>query len=233
MFTTKSIGIGTGLITGVAGLTVAVGYSTDLFDSKELSNPNTQINESSDRSVLHSISGKLKEEGFIVLNTTKNENSDWTTILTAYKLEKTNTFTGQEDKGSNVNEAYLQSKCAEILNNKADDISNYKLAKRWCVKEETINTILQKRGYTVLSAGEDKSNETNAWKKLVQELLKDNSKFAVAKLTQGPQKEDMNIKALKAGCQTLKTEETKTTSSDFETNIELTQSWCSVKGNVS
>ncbi|OAL10600.1 hypothetical protein A6V39_00850 [Candidatus Mycoplasma haematobovis] len=174
------------------------------------------------------IKGRLEEEKFTVL-TSSSALIDWTAVLNKYKQEQTNTFTGKADAGNNVNEDYLQSKCSKILNNKSDDTNNYKLAKRWCVKEETINAILQKRGYTVLSTTEAKSEEVPAWEANLKELQKDTNKFKAIKDNINKIQKSENITALKEGCNLLQTGTIKTTDGKFEENIKLASQWCSSK----
>lgn len=175
---------------------------------------------------LETIKGKLEAEKFTVL-TSSSTTDEWKAVLDKYKAEKTHTFTGKEDK--DVDEAYLKKECEKALSNKSDHTNNYKLAKRWCVKEESIDGILARRGYTLLDNSNEKQNENIAWNSNLKELQKDTSKFKAFKDKVGTTKENENVANLKAACKELNTKDTKTTDNKFNENIELATKWCSVK----
>ncbi|OAL10583.1 hypothetical protein A6V39_00765 [Candidatus Mycoplasma haematobovis] len=161
------------------------------------------------------IEDTLKKVGYQILD---NTTSELTKVLTAYKEipNKETVF------GEIANENGLLSKCQEIL--KQNDKKNYPLARRWCVKEETMDAMLKRNSYTPIGAsGQDGNNAK--WQAKVTLLKKD--KNNEMKLTLGTTND---VDVLEKACQALQITQSKThASDDFEEKYIKASKWCSEK----
>lgn len=169
------------------------------------------------------VKSKLLSEGFELAS-----NGDWKGLFEEHEKNnppKKNIF--KDEDGKEKNEAWLQAKCKEVLRKNHEDNDSYKLATQWCVKKETIKTILSKEGKkfrfldtTEGSEGKDK----DYWTKKIADLK--NNPEAINKLLTPKTKETITENDLKTKCKEM--ENVETISDDFNDKFELAKAWCSV-----
>ncbi|OAL10590.1 hypothetical protein A6V39_00800 [Candidatus Mycoplasma haematobovis] len=161
-------------------------------------------------------SERLTSEGFDV-NVT-----DWQTIFNAYNNNQ-NTHLFSLNNGEQKSKETLERKCQAALSERDAKDTTYKLAKRWCVKEEAVGVILGKLQLNVLKTETDEDNETHWSSKVerVKDILDVASKLGVLKTAD----ENTNITKIKQEC--AKIIKFKTTSAEFDEKFKLAKEWCS------
>ncbi|OAL10025.1 hypothetical protein A6V39_03870 [Candidatus Mycoplasma haematobovis] len=174
------------------------------------------------------IQGRLKEEGYVPLDTEKD--TGWNTILIAYKVAKSNTFvTGPQLQQQEIKD--LRDKCREALRQSSNNNENYLKARQWCVEERNISSILDKLGLRALQTEPKSGSSTNTddqnWETKATEYRDSTSKH---KITITPvNQEPVDKEKIKAACKTLNTTELKTTSDGFNDKLEQFKEWCAIK----
>lgn len=165
------------------------------------------------------VSKALEKEGFDV------NVENWGPILDAYNQLKDTSKTFKTRADETLTEKALQEKCKATLGGLSSNLINYRKARQWCVKEETIQNVLEKAKYKVLNTNQGDDKE---WNKLAEDLRDAKDSFPnIGKQMTG--NKDSDIAALKKGCTDLNISQLKTTAKDFDEKFELAKNWCAVK----
>lgn len=182
------------------------------------------------------LKGKLKREGFTVLDT-KQKSTDWETVLIEYKKAIANSFTGRREE--NKKEEDLRADCEKALSKIDEGITNYRenkdftRAMQWCVKKENIDTVLGKARLRVVNfQKQDDSTEKQFIEVKIERLKKESNKgFNALKSLEGStigNSDQVNVENLKKGCESLKTNQLNTTDDKFLNNFYLAKEYCFV-----
>ncbi|OAL10557.1 hypothetical protein A6V39_00635 [Candidatus Mycoplasma haematobovis] len=167
------------------------------------------------------ISSRLTDEGYELLDTEKAGSAGWDVVLSAYRKAQTKTFSGSPEVSTE--ESGLRNKCRVAL--KKDDDKNYLLARQWCVKETTVNKILEKT-HKLLNATQVVEGEAEKWNKKFEDLKQATDEFK--ELREKMKATSANVETLKAECKELTTPEVKTTEEKFNTVLTQVKEWCAV-----
>ncbi|OAL10019.1 hypothetical protein A6V39_03840 [Candidatus Mycoplasma haematobovis] len=170
------------------------------------------------------INVQLKSEGF----NTAVEERDWATILDKYKLATKNHF-GTVAEAQKETPTGLKEKCKNALQNKSSNRKGYLVARQWCVKPETITTVLTRGKRKVLEADADKNIDHPEWQEVIRKLNK--STFAPQEFKNAINSKtgEEAITAIKAKCHELTNQNNVTINEDFGDKFENTREWCSIK----
>ncbi|OAL10589.1 hypothetical protein A6V39_00795 [Candidatus Mycoplasma haematobovis] len=148
---------------------------------------------------------------------------EWSKLDLAYKAESTSSkkFSGTVTD--------LKEQCKIILTRGPND-DIYNLARRWCVKEDSIKSILERNKYTKLEKTSSKSTERSKWEEKIN-AMKD-APTETIKIDIDFNTGDTNswITALEKACDALMEDSIKTHNQDeFEKKYIQAKSWCAVK----
>ncbi|WP_187150346.1 hypothetical protein [Candidatus Mycoplasma haematobovis] len=172
-----------------------------------------------------SIAQKLEEVGYLVLKTEGTEDDEqWDILLKAYNKnkEQDQKFTNSTSKKETRNR--LKNHCKKAIISNSEKNNNYSIAKRWCVKPESINDMLTRNNYTKLIP---KNTEKSKWRKRF-DLIKDNAEEKKKMGLEFNDNKNNNIALLQEACKKLKISFSKTyASKDFEEHYTQAKNWCS------
>ncbi|OAL10016.1 hypothetical protein A6V39_03825 [Candidatus Mycoplasma haematobovis] len=172
------------------------------------------------------IDRKLRSEGFQILTDYDNNDNDWTPVLNKYKTARKNV------RSNSANETLpkLKKKCNIAISNRSSNNEDYLFARQWCVKEETVTTILSRGKYKVLNSNESKNLDNDDWNNRIQLVLnsKDEYKELKTKL-QNEADSNRKIAIIRKECADMTNSQKTTTTEDFGERFEKSRILCAIK----
>ncbi|OAL10524.1 hypothetical protein A6V39_00470 [Candidatus Mycoplasma haematobovis] len=216
MITLRSAGISAGLLTGATGLTCGVGYSTGLFNSKELSNPNTQISKLLDR-----------EGKYVLLSIETGDDAGWNETWKQYKEDNKSQDDGQDswkvDGWTKADVADVpagfKTKCSKKKDIEIPSIESQEYTDfiKYCTRPKTVQEILRQKGFSPL-----KDDNNTKWKERVSRYKDSNNQLPKAKIESS--ESSPNFETLKNGCEAALS--LKTTEEGYNETLAPTKEWC-------
>ncbi|OAL10594.1 hypothetical protein A6V39_00820 [Candidatus Mycoplasma haematobovis] len=208
-------------ITGCAG----IGTYLHLNNSKEVTGTSTI-----EPVTAENISQKLGKIGYQVLKTEgADDDAQWDAILIAYnKIQQKGEIFSISTVGKIETRDNLKSECKKAIDSDSSENTNYSLAKRWCVKPESINEMLKRNRHTKLDNNNAGINKKK-WKEKIS-LIKDKAEEMQSMGLVFQDNDDNNVALLEATCEKLKIDSTKThDDKEFEKHYTQAKNWCSLE----
>ncbi|OAL10021.1 hypothetical protein A6V39_03850 [Candidatus Mycoplasma haematobovis] len=204
MPTSKSVGIGVGLITGASGVAGSVAYSLGAF------HPSIQVSK------------LIKEENKHVLLT--SEATEWKTKWQEYT--KGNKPWGNFEATENQIPADFKTKCDTKIKGTvygADD-PNYINITKYCARDKTISDLLGEQGVKFL----DTKQEVDTWKTRFEEYKKKTNTLKLPNVNiRDSDIKERDYGKLSKGCENAL--QIKTNVKGYDSNIDAIKEWCKAK----
>ncbi|OAL10602.1 hypothetical protein A6V39_00860 [Candidatus Mycoplasma haematobovis] len=185
--------------------------------------------ESSEKTVIiNNVEKKLQEIGYLVLSS-NSEDRLWDTVLEEYNKIQTQEEIFADSTLTKETKNGLKEKCRLALEIDPSNETNYKLAKRWCVKIENIQEMLTRNKYTKLGESSEITNKPK-WEEKVSKIKAIEQTQRNIDVQFKNNNEDVGL--LEAKCKSLNVDSIKTHSSEnFEQHYIQVRDWCATKND--
>ncbi|AEW45214.1 hypothetical protein MHC_01740 [Mycoplasma haemocanis str. Illinois] len=164
-----------------------------------------------------SISDRLKNEGYTLLDFSNTTGSDWEKIKAAYKSEGAGVRRFSETKKTDDDSLISEIKdfCPKYLRGDSSHESNYQMSRRWCVVPISIKDKLKSK--TFLNT--DTSSDDGTW----AEMVKKNGVSDFLTSVEG-QNDETKKTEIKKQCK--EKAQLETTSVNFDEILKKVELWC-------
>ncbi|AEG72720.1 hypothetical protein MHF_0444 [Mycoplasma haemofelis Ohio2] len=172
-----------------------------------------------------SVSDRLTEEKFVLLNDSEEHKTHWTELLGEYNKQKAHKNKIFTDGSKDLTVDELKGACKKALGDGSDSTEVYSKSKRWCVVPTTLSEHLSKHSFKSLSTEDNNNPDQSAWEGKVTEHEKpDNANRRIKDLSGVNQDK---WKAVMGECKNVSGK--KNYEDEFDSYFEKYKDWCSVK----